>query len=137
MALSTVFIKIRPSILPKNLPIPAASKFFIFSTDNPSVNPIISQWISQQDVIVALTHQGFIPNYKAFLIPNSILLDDLFVSLGYTLANSYIATQISQNLPKSSLQIPTSAIKQSTESLSNPEKPFNKQLNSITTNAMR
>lgn len=63
------------------------------------MSPIINQWISGTEVYVALTHSSTFSSYQAFLIINANILSEMYLSMGYTLANSYLSVDISRNLP--------------------------------------
>lgn len=117
---STVFIQVRPTIIPNGLPSTISSQFFILSPTQGSPAPVSSnQWVSGNDVYVAITYAGSIPNASGYLVPNMPILSDLYLNMGYKLANAFILVNISPSLPAapSSLTVPLTSATVGSEKL--------------------
>ena len=134
----TIFIKIKPSILPNNLPSSIASNFFIFSPTI-QVSPIINQWISGSEIYVALTHPNNIPSYTAYLIPNSEVLNDFYLNMGYRLLDSYLQVDINGNQPTAPTDMVIPAISSAVSFSANRHNMalYSRSLNSVVARAVR
>lgn len=134
---TTVFIQVKPSVLPNNLPTNLQSQVLIFVASVP-VNATVVIWIQDGFIWVAVIHQGEIPTYNAILLLNSNVLASIYQSMGFTTNNVFAQASISPNvgLAPSTTVIPVTA--SITKALRTSELPtiYSLRLNSITSRAV-
>lgn len=108
---NVVYIKIRPNILPNDLPKSLESSILLLISNNP-VPCQVNVWIHDRLIFVAITFYSYIPSSQITLVPNSEALGSLFANIGYTTQNVLVTINISQSLgevPQNTYTVPSYA----------------------------
>jgi hypothetical protein len=105
---NVVYIKIRPSILPNDLPKSLESSLLLLISNNP-VPCQVNVWVNNGLIFVAIAFYNSIPYSQITLVPNSETCGSLFANIGYTTQNVAVTINISQSLgvvPENTYTVP-------------------------------
>lgn len=93
------------------LPLNLQGQSMLVVLENASTNPLITMWVQDGKVWVALRFTGAIPTTTVYVLINTDLIGDQFISAGYNPVNAFAMTMISSQLPLTdpSVQIPVRA----------------------------
>lgn len=134
-----VYIKIRPSILPNNLPKSLESSLLLLISNNP-VPCQVNVWINNGFIFVAIAFYAPIPYSQITLVPNSEACGSLFANIGYTTQNVLVTVNISQSLgvvPENTYIVPSYSSSSQVYNSQSINKVINARLNQDTIRALR
>lgn len=136
---NVVYIKIRPSILPNDLPRSLESSLLLLISNNP-VPCQVNVWIRDGLIFVAIAFYNTIPYSQITLVPNSEACGSLFANIGYTTQNVLVTINISQSLefvPENTYTIPNYSSYSQVYNSQTVNKVLNARLNLDVANALR
>ena len=110
---NTVFLEVSLSMtmVLSGLPLNLQSQSMLVVLDDATANPLITMWVQDEKVWVALRFNGAIPTTTVYVLINTDLIGSQFISAGYNPVNAFAVTTISSQLPLTdpSVQIPIRA----------------------------
>lgn len=136
---NVVYVQIRPSILPNNLPKSLESSILLLISNNP-VPCQVNIWINNGLIFVAIAFYNAIPNAQITFVPNSEALGSLFANIGYTTQNVLVTINLPQQAQAVSAapyEVPRESSYSQVYNSETINKVLNSKLNSETLSALK
>ena len=98
---NTVFLEVSltMTMVLRGLPLNLQSQSMLVVIEDTTANPLITMWVENDKVWVALRFNGTIPTTTVYVLINTDLIGSQFVSAGYNPVNAFAMATISSQLP--------------------------------------
>ncbi len=136
---NVVYIKIRSSILPNDLPKSLESSLLLLISNNP-ISGQVNVWINNGFIFVAIAFYNSIQYSQITLVPNSEAVGSLFANIGYTTQNVLVTINLTQSLvvvPENTYTIPHYSSYSQVYNSQSINKVMNSRLNLDIASALR